>query len=71
MSPKKANFVLCHELSHLRQYQEGKLIQLNDTKVIYDGVVINLLITPYDERKYEIEADYESFKLYKIVKNLF
>lgn len=68
ISHKRFHFILCHELVHLYQYQENNLVQISDTKMKYNGEIINLLLTPYEERLYEIDAQNETYNLYKRIK---
>ena len=50
------NEVLSHELTHLKQMQNGRLIQNNINYAIFLGDTINFSKIPYDHRLYEIEA---------------
>lgn len=47
---------LSHELIHLKQYIDGRLILLETTYVEWEGEKINVLDLPYDKRPWEIEA---------------
>ena len=54
--------ILIHELVHVQQFNEGRLI-LTNTYLSFDGVVITTK-TPYGERTYEMEADQTAKELY-------
>jgi len=47
---------ISHELTHIKQMEEGRLIELSDTISVFNGDTINFHKVPYDERAYEIEA---------------
>jgi len=59
---------LSHELIHLKQYHEGKLIMVDDSFVIWKGETLDGINIPYKQRPWEIEAFDEQYDLYKKIK---
>lgn len=61
--------ILCHELWHLKQYQEGRLIITQDhKKVIWEGKEYDNT-KEYDNRPWENEAFSKQNKLWKEYKD--
>lgn len=54
--PIPINRFLSHELIHLHQMEIGDLIQIDETKIVYQGDTIYFSNVPYDERPYEKDA---------------
>jgi len=48
--------VLIHELIHIWQMEQGKLIPLAANKVVWKGDTIRLADVPYFDRPFEVEA---------------
>jgi len=57
--------IIAHEMVHLKQLEDGDLVQNSLGHVIYKGDSINLYKIKYNNRPYEIEA----FKNESIIKN--
>jgi len=47
---------LSHELVHLHQMEIGDLIQIDETKIVYQNDTIYFSEVPYNQRPYEIDA---------------
>jgi hypothetical protein len=62
--------VLCHELCHLKQMEDGDLIQESDKYSIYKNDTIFFSKTDYSSRKYEIDAFKEEREVKKILHEL-
>lgn len=52
----KIKNLIRHEMKHVHQYANGHLKDINKEKVEYLGQVYNLQMTPYLQRKHEIDA---------------
>ena len=64
-------YFICHELSHLRQYESGELVTLKDkTGMIFRGDTINFESTGYSNRPYELDAIAKSIIIQKELKEL-
>jgi hypothetical protein len=48
--------LIAHEMIHVNQMERGELVIITDTLVVYLGDTINLLKTPYEQRRFEIDA---------------
>jgi hypothetical protein len=60
--------VLSHEMAHVKQMEDGDLIQPTDLTapyVIYKGDTIDFHEVPYDRRPHEIDANKVQGKIYK------
>jgi len=60
--------VMSHEMAHIKQMEEGDLIQPKDLSapyVIYKGDTINFHEVPYDKRPHEIDANKQETHIYK------
>ena len=47
--------VLAHELIHIQQYSTKELV-VSGTNVTYKGIVTDVMVIPYSEREWEIDA---------------
>lgn len=59
---------LSHELIHLKQYHEGRLIKVDNTNMIWEGDTLDGMEIPYKERPWEKEAYEGQRELYKKIK---
>jgi hypothetical protein len=59
--------ILSHEMIHIRQMEEGDLIQFapDDPIAIWKGDTINYLEVPYAQRPHEMEAHKLDDKIFK------
>mgnify|MGYP003293759942 CR=1 FL=1 len=65
-----SQYVLCHELIHLQQYDRGDLkINEDFTKIYWKGEVFDNSIQ-YDQREWEIEAFSKQNKLWRKFKQM-
>lgn len=65
-----SQYVLCHELIHLHQYDRGDLkISEDFTKIYWKGDIFNNSIQ-YDQREWEIEAFSKQNKLWRKFKQM-
>lgn len=65
-----SQYVLCHELIHLQQYDRGDLkINKDFTKIYWKGEVFDNSIQ-YDQREWEIEAFSKQNKLWRKFKQM-
>lgn len=65
-----SQYVLCHELIHLQQYDRGDLkINEDFTKIYWKGEVFDNSIQ-YDQREWEIEAFSKQSKLWRKFKQM-
>ena len=62
--------ILSHELIHLKQMNDGELIELNDSINIYKGDTINLYRIKYEDRLYEKYAYKNEVEVRKKLDNL-
>lgn len=70
MDRMEAIKIISHELIHLEQYQSGRLVKLDDNKVLWEGKVLDVKKIPYMKRPWEIEAHKKDNELEKKIKNM-
>lgn len=56
ISRNSAIEILAHELIHLKQYHEKRLVILDSVNVEFEGEIYNINEIPYDRRLWETEA---------------
>jgi hypothetical protein len=61
---------ICHEMIHVDQMEQGDLIQIDNTKVVYKGDTIYFSETDYNDRDYEKEAFKETRNIKKQLNKL-
>lgn len=47
---------MCHELVHVRQLLDGRLVEGKNGSGFFDGVYVDITKTPYEKLPWEIEA---------------
>jgi len=64
------NRILSHEMVHVKQYETGQLIPLEDKKVKYKGKAIDLQQLEYKRRPFEIDAFNEQMKVHSMLNRI-
>jgi hypothetical protein len=67
LSDKKLAVTLCHELVHIKQYEDGRL-KTTKTGYVWEGKEYKYANVPYERRGHEIEAMRLQRKIYKEIK---
>lgn len=62
--------VIAHEMAHIKQYESGRLIEIDKGIMQYDGKIINLSKTEYKNRPFEIDAFNEQGRILSMLNRI-
>lgn len=63
LNRNEAILIISHELIHLKQYNSGRLVKLDDGFVTFDNKVYKVTDIPYNNRPWEKEAFDQQYEL--------